>query len=133
MQQAGAFHKLSWTREETDKCHDSGGRINTNHPVIDSGVIVSCHNQSQLLLCRSEVGKLCSSRNVVGIMPIPVSIVPAVCIGVPKVPVVAMTLLFEVPKFFEIVLKTIATAHCRLLLKGSVPKVAVCNLVLTKE
>ena len=39
----------------------------------------------------------------------------------------------EAPKCIESVLKTIVTVHCCLLFKGSIPVIAVCKLVLTKE
>ena len=81
----------------------------------------------------SEEGKPHSLRNVMGIVPAPVPVVPAVCMGVAGMSGAVIMLFFEAPKCDESALKTITIGHRQLLHKRSIPKVAVCNLVLTKE
>ena len=124
MQQAGVSHRLSRTREETSKRHDRDGRIDTNHLVMDSGVVASRSNcefaQGQgvvaIVWVRGRQAVQFTKRHGCRTRSGPV--IPAACAGVAGVPGAVATLLLEAPKCVESVLKTITMECCQLLLKG---------------
>ena len=101
-----------------------------SHPESTANLL---KGKPQLPLHGSFKGKLCNSENVVGIMPVPVPVIRVVPAEAPAVPVADAMLVVEAPKCIESVLKTIMTVCRQLLLKGSIPKIEACKLVLTKE
>ena len=75
----------------------------------------------------------CKGLKTLCVIPIPVPITPLGSDGVPGMPGVVIVIVIKVPKHIESSLKTNTIGYCQLLHKGSIPKIAVCNLVLAKE